>query len=84
MIVCTEFFALSSSLLSTTFKNADGKFDMFFKTNVLSKMYAGVVEININNDNDNLIFKPIKGDRKFVVMHGNTSMSKSLTRNKQN
>ena len=57
---------------------------MFFKTNVLSKIYAGVVEININNDNDNLIFKPIKGDRKFVVMHGNTSMSKSLTRNKQN
>lgn len=83
MIVCTEFFALSSSLLST-FKYADGKFDMFFKTNVLSKIYAGVVEININNDNDNLIFKPIKGDRKFVVMHGNTSMSKSLTRNKQN
>ena len=59
---------------------------MFFKTNVLSRIYAGVVEININNDNDNdnLIFKPIKGDRKFVVMHGNTSISKSLTSNKRN
>ena len=40
-----------SSLLST-FKNADGKFDMFFKTNVLSKIYAGVVETNIDNDNN--------------------------------
>ena len=40
-----------SSLLST-FKNADGEFDMFFKTNVLSKIYAGVVEININNNNN--------------------------------
>ena len=54
LIVCTEFFALSSSLLST-FKKADGKFDMFFKTNVLSKIYAGVVEINIYNGNDNNI-----------------------------
>ena len=43
-------FFLSS--LSSTFKNADAKFDMFFKTNVLSKIYAGVVEININNDNN--------------------------------
>ena len=69
-IVCTEFFALSSSLLST-FKNANETFDMFFKTNVLSKMYAGVVEININIMVTIMIFKPIKGDRKFVVMRSN-------------
>ena len=56
LIVCTEFFALSSfPRYYLRLKMQMESLTCFSKTNVLSKIYAGVVEINIYNGNDNNI-----------------------------